>query len=528
MTMLVAAGDALAQTEPPSIAAADRAFEQGRHDEALALYDKVLESDPSNAQALVRSGMLLSWKDKHVAAIERYDRALALNPDNYKAQLERAKVLSWSRQFDKAADAFATIAEKNPDDREARIGLARVYSWGGNQPRARAEYMKLVEANPADAGALLGVAQTYAWGGDSLAALEWYDKALLAEPGKMEALMGRSYVDLWSGERARSVETAADLGKRFPANSDVQALQRAIDDSMSFWFRTTYDAIEDTDDNQLDTYRVEVGDAISPRVDYRLVLRRSDMTNPSSDAVIDRAAGQLSILPGGGHRFDFIVGSDRTEDTAGERDSEIVGSAVWAFGINRKTSGNVAIARETMIYSTKIADAGIGYDSISANLIQKFSRDMSVEVRGSIWSLTDDNERAGYDGAFRWTPRTGSVRWLAGVGYRAFSYDLNLDNGYFDPTDYSTYFALLGARGNFGSSDATWDLATEVGRQSFTLAGIDTDGDQTLSGILTLGFPVGDWVTIEVYAAHSDSAMQTATGFESDGYGVRLRVQQGR
>jgi len=83
------------------------------------------------------------------------------------------------------------------------------------------------------------------------------------------------------------------------------------------------------------------------------------------------------------------------------------------------------------------------------------------------------------------------VTWLLGAGYRSFSYDLDLDNGYFDPQDYSTYFALLGARGPFGSTSATWDLATEVGRQSFTLAGVDTEDDQTLNGVFHVRLPDG-------------------------------------
>jgi len=151
---------------------------------------------------------------------------------------------------------------------------------------------------------------------------------------------------------------------------------------MSIWFRTTYDSLEDTDDNHLDTFRIEMGDAISPNVDYRLAVRRSDMTSLTGDAVIDRAAAALIVLPGGGNRLEFIVGSDRTENTAGESDSEIIGSATWGFGASRKTSGYITVARETMIYSPKIADAGIGYDSFSAALIQKLASRVSLELHG--------------------------------------------------------------------------------------------------------------------------------------------------
>ena len=526
LVSMFAAVGAFAQSAPASLASADSAFEKGRHDEALALYDKVLESEPGNIQALVRSGMLLSWKGQYTAAIERYDRALAVNPENYKAQMERAKVLSWSRRFEESQTAFGAILQAKPDDRDARLGLARVYSWGGNQNRAREEYMKVLDSGREDADALLGIAQTFAWSGDSVTALEWYERALRAEPGKQGALIGRAYIDLWTNARPRAIEAAAELESKSPGNSDVAALRRTIDDTMSFWFRASYDSLEDTDDNQLDTYRVEVGDAISPRVDYRVGFAQSDMSSLTGEATISRAYGAMAFLPGGNNRVELRLGSDRTEGSTGDSDSEVVGGANWNFGTGTRLSGTVGLNRETMIYSPKIADNRIGYDAISSAVTWKFNPTLAAEVRGSVWSLTDYNDRAGYDGTLRWTPRTRQVTWLVGAGYRSFSYDENFDNGYFDPQDYFTYFALLGARGRFGSSAATWDFASEIGLQTFTLGGIETRDDQNLSGILTLGFPVSKWVTFEVYAAHSDSAVQTATGFESDQYGARLRIQR--
>jgi len=53
---------------------------QGKHDEAIACYDRVLAKDPDDANALVKKGVSLGYQGKHDEAIACYDRVLAKYP----------------------------------------------------------------------------------------------------------------------------------------------------------------------------------------------------------------------------------------------------------------------------------------------------------------------------------------------------------------------------------------------------------------------------------------------------------------
>jgi len=70
---------------------------QGKPDEAIALFDRVLAKDPDDANALVNKGVALGYQGKPDEAIACYDRVLAKDPDDANALVK--KVSLWlSRQ----------------------------------------------------------------------------------------------------------------------------------------------------------------------------------------------------------------------------------------------------------------------------------------------------------------------------------------------------------------------------------------------------------------------------------------------
>ena len=97
----------------PDPAAADAAFDAGDSARALVLYDEILAADPNDANALLRSGKLLSWDRKYDEALARYERALTRDPKNSEVELERAKVLLWSRRYDEAIRGFERVDRKS-------------------------------------------------------------------------------------------------------------------------------------------------------------------------------------------------------------------------------------------------------------------------------------------------------------------------------------------------------------------------------------------------------------------------------
>lgn len=506
------------------LARADQAFAAGEHDEALRYYERALEQDPEQPHALLRSGMLLSWDRRFDQALARYDRLLAREPGNERASLERAKVLSWARRFDEAADAFGTILRGQPDDHDARLGLARTLSWSGRQERARAEYQRLLEQDPDDADALVGVAQTWAWGGHAGKARRYYEAALEAEPGKKEAELGLAYLDLWAGDGIEAGPAIEGLVERYPDDNDIRELDEAYRRKNAPHVMGSWDHLEDTDDNDLDIYRVQGGLGLAPRLDLTLGAARYEMEAPGRSASVDSLYAILGWHVARGHDVWLRIGSDNRERTTGDSDDEAIGGVTWGWRIAPTWSLRLEAATDTFRYSTDILDGpGNTIDTYSAHAGGRIGERWRAAFTLGAWEISDGNSRASLDAEGAFLFPLGRARAEAGYRLRAMDYDEDLDNGYFDPQDFNAHLAFFRARDRFGRSDRYWDVQAEAGIQSFRLGGEEVSGDQVFALTGLLGFPFAERYTLEVYANYSEFALQAASGFESHQLGARLR-----
>lgn len=506
--------------------AADAAWAAGDQPRALQLYDAALSRDPQNMHALIRSAMLLSWTRRYDEAVARYDRALKVTPDDPTVILERAKVLSWSRRYSEASAGFHKMIKIDPTNHEARIGLARTLSWSGNQLAARKEYTALVDLNPNDSDALVGVAQTYAWSGDQTTAHGWYDRALKADPTHRGALIGLAYVDLAMANRSAADRRASDLARRFPNDGDVRELRSAVRRAMTPSVEASYEALKDSDHNDLDTSRLRLVIPLPERADLAASVARYEMRSRRSEGSVSTAHLQLILRPAPLHRFTFRGGIDRSENSLGKKKNENIGGVSWAIGDEAKLLAILSADRETFKYSVPILDNRIVVDSYTARLIS-ITRRVHFEAGGGVGEFSDDNRRNNGDALllFRFPPKNG-VRFEAGYGYRYLNFEKTLNHGYFEPNDYNGHTLQLRLGGPFGSTRGYFALAAEGGYQSFSFRGVKTKNDKFAGETATIGIPLGSVLTLELSANKSESAIAAASGFSSKQLTARLRFQR--
>jgi hypothetical protein len=74
---------------------------------------------------------------------------------------------------------------------------------------------------------------------------------------------------------------------------------------------------------------------------------------------------------------------------------------------------------------------------------------------------------------------------------------------------------------------AYWDLTLEGGLQSFDQSAVHVSNDQVLGGSALLGYPLTEALALEATYFHSDYALQSATGFSSRQFGLRVRYRLG-
>jgi tetratricopeptide (TPR) repeat protein len=507
------------------ITQANQAFAAGDQERALALFEEILASDPDNVDALFRSAQLLSWTRRFPEAIERYERLLLLQPDNVDAMHERAKVLSWSQRFGEAEAAFRSLLERDPSHREAQLGLARVLSWSGQQTAARAEYERVLAQNEADVDATVGVAQTWAWSGNRTIARQWYERALEVDQDFLGSLLGVAYLDLAEGDLRSAARIAAQLASQYPDNSDVASLMRAVETARRPWYRAAWERLADTERNELDISRFEIGWNLPGRAQLSLGISRFDMSSVSGKGRIDSPSIILTANPGTESRIIARIGADFRDDSAGNSSTELIGGLAWQQNFSPNWRMVVAGDRDSFRYSVRILDEGITTTTYGVRLHGDpgdYFR-MTLGIGGATFS--DDNERLNGDIGL-WL-RLPAPRMTLQVGYvgRYLDFDQDLPHGYFDPQDFQSHIGQLLGRGNFGSTRSYWDFRVEAGVQSFTLGERKIENDEMFGWLATLGFPLGRVASLEIFGGKSDYALQSATGFESEQYGIRLRLQ---
>jgi Flp pilus assembly protein TadD len=520
---LLVAAVSLAAQDP--VAEADQAFAIGDQQRALALYDEVLSRDPDHIHALFRSGQLLSWDRRYAEAVARYDRLLRLQPDHLDAMHERAKVLSWDRRYSEAEAAFRALLDRDPRHREARLGLARVLSWSGRQTAARAEYERVLEQNETDVDATVGIAQTWAWSGNRAVARQWYEQALEVDQGVLGSRLGVAYLDLAEGDLRSASRIANELAAEYPADRDVAELVRAVEAARRPWYRAAWERLEDTDQNQLDISRLEVGWNLPARARLTLGISRFDMSSPFGDGRIDSPALVLVTTPASNSRLTARVGADLREDSAGNSSTELIGGLAWQQNFTDNWRLVIAGDRDSFRYSVPILDAGIVTTNYGVRLHGEPGERFRMTLGAGGADYSDDNQQRNADVGFWFRLPVRAINLQIGYVGRYLDFDRDLDHGYFDPQDFRSHVGQVLGRGTFGASRAFWDVRIESGNQSFTLSGRDVKNEELFGWFATLGFPLGRAASLEFFGGKSDYALQAATGFESEQYGIRLRLQ---
>jgi tetratricopeptide (TPR) repeat protein len=512
---------AVARADP--LAGADAAFDEGDYSTALARYDAVLEQQPELTRALLRSATLLSWENRLDEALGRFELALSLEPGSREAALGRARVLSWQNRLDQALLAYEELLASHPDDAEILRGLALTLAWKGDYDAARRHYESLLGRDAGDVDALIGTARTYAWSGELERARQWYERALGIDPVNKDASIGLGYVEFWSGDLSAAAARAEELERRFPSDKEIREYVSRVRSARAPWVRTQADRLDDTDDNRLETSQVSGGLVLPGGQGLSFGVARYEMEDPTSSASIDSLYGSVSLTLAPGQDLTLRLGVDRREDTTGETSSDGLGGAFYTWGLDRRWQVRASASRDAIRYSPTITDNGILVDDLSASGSGAIGSRWRVDLAASAASLSDDNSRRSWISGFSYRLPVPRVVVETGYRFRWLDYDEDLDSGYFDPQDFASHLAQLRASGDFGARKHTYGVTLDWGVQSFTQSGVKVTDDTVVVLTGTLGLVLGKGFVTELFAATSDYAVQTATGFESDRYGLRLR-----
>jgi tetratricopeptide (TPR) repeat protein len=478
------------------------ALRDGETDRALELFHRVLGPDSTHVDALVGAG-IGHWRKGELERVGRVvSRALELEPEHptaleYRERLaaaratqvappalleeaptvdpvgpantpsitaaggpeELARSLATSGRLEASEVAYRALLADDPDDIPARLGLARTLAWGGRYSEALEAYAQVLRRDPDNVGALTGTARTRGWAGRLMAAESAADSAVTAAPSSPDAWLTLGSVYRWQGREVAAREALERAAELDPERSDVQDALRAVRRARAPRSRVSVTLEDDSDRNRMLTTAVTGSWFVRPRLQLRAdaYLRGLEqervvggMLDPGARSVL--VSVRYTAEPGWG--LSAGVGGAATD---GEDDPSFL---EWEVALStpsrRALDGTLTLRSRARTATALLATRGV---RATEGVLQGTWRpaagwrlDGSVGV-GS-WEGRESNGRraASLAGARRWGGLT------VGLALRGFSFEEDLNDGYFDPE----FYGIGELTGAWRLRTGPWSLVAEV------------------------------------------------------------------
>lgn len=146
----------------------------GKYTEAADAFEKALEIDPSNAEALNRLGVANMKQKKYKEAIGLFKKALALGSKTAWIYSNLGLAYIEAGMYKEAIDPLEQAVSIMPDLEAAHYNLGIAYKKLDMRKEAVASFKNAISINPGSGDAHFGLGLTYMDMGDKAAALEEY------------------------------------------------------------------------------------------------------------------------------------------------------------------------------------------------------------------------------------------------------------------------------------------------------------------------------------------------------------------
>jgi len=213
-----------------------------KFEEADSSFEKAIQSDPKNVHALRGKGIFLALQKRYDEAIEYYDKALEIDPNDVRTLNNKGLALRNQKRYDEAIAYFDKALEIDSKYVDAlnNKGLALFYQKRYDE--AIEYYNKTLEIDQNNVYALVNKGNIFLKNNDYINSIFYYDKALAIDPlgvdilnnkGKALSHLGRykEAIDLYN--QALKVDfkhTYILLNNRGRVFKNLYLFKEAIDD----------------------------------------------------------------------------------------------------------------------------------------------------------------------------------------------------------------------------------------------------------------------------------------------------------
>jgi Flp pilus assembly protein TadD len=491
---------------------ADVAWTSGDIDTARQLYAERLATDSTDALALHRMALMVAWDGDYAASLALFDRILALNPQHIEAQIDRARVLAWAGRLRESVASYEAMLRRSPGNRSVRLGLAQTTAWLDDLDSARAIYADLIASNAADIEALQGIARITAWQGDLLGAEErWRAVDAMAE-GDPTTLIGLSQTLRWQGRPAAALETLQRIPPDRRGTRDYGEERRSIAAAIGPWVRPAFTYEADSDEQRIATVVLRGTYPVVPRfqMGFDSYYRHAAWNEPTVDRQAWGLVATGRYLAEPGWTVGLGVGASGSNGAAAVTEPAVHASI--ASPARNPIGGSLTFSHSAFDATALMIDSGVTYTQGAASLRAEPWRLWQLEGGFSYADFrgSEANRRlAGYvAGTRRLTPS-----WIAAARVRAFGFEKNLQDGYFDPNSYLHAEAIARWRPLRGPWHVTGEAAPGLEQITSTW-----DPHATIRLSLQTAYDLSPGRQVGISALYSNAGLQS---FSTGGAGYR-------
>ena len=404
---------------------------------ALDEVAEVLAVQPDNAEAMEALALFQAWASQLDETLGSYDELLSIAPGSSSAQLRQAQALARSAQFEASRAAFDALLARDPDDIEARLGLARTLAFSQDFAAAIEQYDEVLDRAPAEMRALTGKGKTLGWAGRLVESERAALQAVESDRSSAEAWGGLGQVYRWQGRNAAAREALERAAELAPTNAVIRDQLRSVNLTLAPLARPTVIYENDSDNNTMVTTSLAAGWHPTPRLDVRAEGYLKQLEQTFGGGLVERTArgvtvsGRYQLRPG--WTLSGGLGGSRSNGTDAPSNVE------YQLGISSPDRNrlDVALNLTSTGMNETAALAALGVRSTEILLTGRWTPVLGWRVDGTVGvGKFEGTEANGRRGASLSASRRVARFFSLGASLRGFSFEKNLNDGYFDPDFY--------------------------------------------------------------------------------------------
>ena len=206
------------------LAAGQQAQEQGRFDDAIQKYNRVIAlsaNQPRTAAiANFRIGNAYMAQGKFGNAQFAFERAVTLNPNDAESYNNLGEALGELKQYPRALEAFNKANSLDPKLLKAKYNQAVSYDRMGNFRYSEFVFRSLIKSNPNYSLSYDGLAVTLSKAGRAKEAIAFHEKAIALDPREPSYYFNCAISYLMMGNTTKALEQQEKLKAIDPAIAD--------------------------------------------------------------------------------------------------------------------------------------------------------------------------------------------------------------------------------------------------------------------------------------------------------------------